>query len=137
MEKEREKYYRNQKNWSKVGDITSLFFKWILSPLGVLSFLYMLYDTATEMGFIAFLIRVGLWVLGLSILVAFIHYTVKYERELGRGFNKVGRKVNPFNWIFLLNLIINIVYCMCNNHPATNCLKMLFTTFYFSGFDWL
>jgi hypothetical protein len=101
MEKEREKYYRNQKNWSKVGDISSLFFKWVVSPLGVLSFLYMLYDTAIEMGFIAFLIRVGLWVLALSVLVSFIHYSVKYERELGRGFNKVGRKINPFNWKFI------------------------------------
>ena len=101
MEKEREKYYRNQKNWSKVGDITSLFFKWVVLPLLGLLILYGLYDTATEIGLIAFLIRVGIWVLALVVIVAFIHFTVEYERELGRGFNKIGRTINPFNWKFV------------------------------------
>lgn len=98
LEKQNELHDRRRERWSKVGDFMSIISKWVMLPLLIVGLVISIYLAGDTMGWMSFLIRIGISILLIGVFITLIHYSIKYERELGRGFNKVFRIINPLNW---------------------------------------
>lgn len=91
--------------WSKVGDLSSKFFKWVILPIVGITLLYIISSSAYQMGWLQTLITLGLILFFVGIIVGFVYLIEEYGGNIARGLGKFGRIIskifkfiNPFNW---------------------------------------
>lgn len=98
MDKKLEKHVKKQKRIDLMVGVGALIFKWVVLPLLVVGFIYLLFLAGNKIGWFGFLISI---VVGIGIM-AFIfgiiwtvdNYGHKISKPIGRGLSKL----NPTKW---------------------------------------
>jgi ABC-type multidrug transport system fused ATPase/permease subunit len=98
IETQREKEKRREKFWNSVGDKFSWCFTYIFVPLGIIILIYTVFSTAVKVGWLKFLIYLGLAILTLGLIVGFIIFVETFGGRIGKFISKCLSILNPFNW---------------------------------------
>jgi hypothetical protein len=92
--KEREK--KREAFWNKIGDKFSWLFRFIFLPSLLIVLIYTLVKFGVKLGWMRFLIHLGLALLIIAIFLGFIYL---FEKFIDKVFVKINfKKLNPFKW---------------------------------------
>ncbi len=87
---------RREEKWNKIGDKVSWGFKFIVLPLLLVGLIYKVFTWGVKIGWIKFLVHLGLAILIIALFLGFIFL---WEKFIDKVYDRISfKRLNPFNW---------------------------------------
>lgn len=108
----RTKREKKERFWNKAGDVTSWTFGRIFVPLLAIGLIYLAYRSMVKVGWLEFLISLGIGLLLISTILGIVFLLEKFGGKIGRFILMILKVINPLNWtaVKILGEMINAAY---------------------------